>query len=352
MKLEECQFTLEEIKKIEQYRDTQADARLKQRFISLRMLAEKGSPEQIKRVLGVPQSTLKRWTESYYTQGLDALNSFQYKPKECSLSKEQQKELKQWVKENLPGNRETIVAYILKTYGVPYDESSVGKLLKQLGIKKLKPKLQAGKPPPIERQVRFFLDYHQFRQFAQLDPDFVQLFVDGAHLHHQLIPTLCWGDPQDPPVLQTNTGRQRLNILGAYNAETCDFIHLTEEANWDSSQVIRFLEKLLHRYHHCHSILLHLDNAPYFHSQKVRQWLESHPQIILCPLPPYAPNLNLIERLWRFIKGHLVRNRYYEKYKTFRAQAFRLLNHVSDFESEIKQLINHKFELVIGKSHA
>ncbi len=42
-------------------------------------------------------------------------------------------------------------------------------------------------------------------------------------------------------------------------------------------------------------------------------------------LPAYAPNLNLIERLWRFVKGKLVRNRYYEKYKTFRSKVFILL---------------------------
>ena len=73
------------------------------------------------------------------------------------------------------------------------------------------------------------------------------------------------------------------------------------------------------------------------------------PKIIINALPAYAPILNLIERLWRFVKGQLVRNRYYEKYKTFRANAFRLLNHLEDYADDLKTLINDNFEIVRQK---
>ncbi len=346
MKIEEYRFNAEAIEQLQRYRDHQSDGRLRQRFIALLMLAQGCTLDLIVLVLGISLSSLKRWVETYVQQGIEALNSFQYQSKSCYLNAEQSKELKQWVKENLPGNREVIQAHILKTYGVDYHLSSISKLLKRLGLKKLRPRLHPGKPPSLEKQVQFILRYHQLREFEQLDPAIVQLFVDGAHLIHQVIPALCWADPSHPPLLSTNTSRQRLNILGAYHPLTQELVHLTSEANCDANQVILFLDKVALRYAHCHSIILHLDNAPYFHATLVQQWLQEHPQVILNPLPAYAPNLNLIERLWRFVKEQLVHNRYYEKYKTFRASTFRLLNHISEFEAQLKTLINDKFELI------
>ncbi len=63
-------------------------------------------------------------------------------------------------------------------------------------------------------------------------------------------------------------------------------------------------------------------------------------------LPSYSPNLNLIERFWRFVKERLVKNTYYERYKTFRATVFRFLNHVDRYTDELKTLMVEKFEIV------
>jgi len=54
----------------------------------------------------------------------------------------------------------------------------------------------------------------------------------------------------------------------------------------------------------------------------------------------------LIERFWRFVKDKLVKNKYYEKYKTFRANVFRLLNHTDQYINEFKSLMVEKFEIV------
>ena len=78
--------------------------------------------------------------------------------------------------------------------------------------------------------------------------------------------------------------------------------------------------------------------------------LENHPKLQVEPLPPYAPNLNLIERFWRFVKEKLVKNTYYEKYKTFRAKTFQLLNHVDEYVHELETLMVEKFEIVKVKA--
>jgi transposase len=181
---------------------------------------------------------------------------------------------------------------------------------------------------------------------ASSEPGTAFLFGDGMHLVHQNVPALCWGDPKDPPILKTNTGRQRLNILGAYDPDSHRFIHLTGEENCDANRVIEYLELIIKVYRRAPGINLFLDNAKYFKAEAVRKWLEDHPKLQIQFLPAYAPNLNLIERLWRFVKEKLVKNTYYEKYKTFRAKAFQLLNHVDEHVDEIKSLMVEKFQIV------
>lgn len=177
-------------------------------------------------------------------------------------------------------------------------------------------------------------------------PGTVFLFGDGMHLIHQNIASFCWADPKNPPVLKTNTGRKRLNILGAYNPDSHSFVHLTGEENCDANRIIEYFELIMRVYRQAPKIILFLDNATYFKAHIVSDWLEDNSKLEIKFLPPYAPNLNLIERFWRFVKGKLVKNKYYKKYKTFRAKTFQLLNHTDKYVEEFKGLMVEKFEIV------
>jgi transposase len=181
---------------------------------------------------------------------------------------------------------------------------------------------------------------------AACEPGTVILFGDGMHLVHNNVPGLCWADPKDPLVLKTNTGRKRLNVLGAYNPDQHSFVHLTGEENCDAMRVIEYYKVILRAYRSAPRIILILDNASYYKAAVVTQWLEEHSKLQINFLPPYAPNLNLIERFWRFAKDKLVRNTYYEKYKTFRAKTFQFLNHVDQYVDELKTLMVEKFQIV------
>lgn len=81
-------------------------------------------------------------------------------------------------------------------------------------------------------------------------------------------------------------------------------------------------------------------------AKTVRDWLKEHPRPNLIFLPSYAPNLNLTERFWKFAKKKLVNNKYYPKYKIFRAKVFQFLNHTDEYLNELKTLMAEKFEIV------
>jgi len=100
--------------------------------------------------------------------------------------------------------------------------------------------------------------------------------------------------------IQAPAGRQRFNVLGAINAITQELVTVTNDAYINAESVCVLLDKL-HNLNLGVPITLFLDNARYQHCALVIEKAISL-QIELCFLPSYSPNLNLIERLWKFIK--------------------------------------------------
>lgn len=337
-------FSSDEKESLRKYRDEQYNPRLKNRFIVLLMLAESIAFSVAASIAGISEKTIKRWFKIYYLKGPDHLNSFNYKARQPRLTEEQVCKLTDWVKAVRPPCAKVVAEWIRENFGLSYCADSVRKIMKKNGLQLLRPKLVPGNPPSEEEQRNFVKEYNEISMFYNYGV--TTLFCDAMHLIHQTVPGLCWGDPADPPVFKTNSGRQRLNILGAYDPAGCKLVHHTGEANCDREQVIIFFEKILKAYRKSEFIVLILDNAPYFKAGDVREWLEKHPKIICRFLPPYAPNLNLIERFWRFVKEKMVRNNYFEKYKTFRCHTFRLLNNISNYKKKLKSLITENFEII------
>jgi transposase len=341
-------FPQEEIRQLQEYRNLQRDGRLKLRFVALLMLAEEVAIETVATVVGKCVKTIETWGEQYLTKGIDCLNSFNYQPKQVYLKPAQIEQLVAWVKETKPAKVKQSRAYITEQFRVTYTVEAVRQLLHRQGLRLLRPKVQPGKPPSEVEQREFVTNYEQMK--AECRPGTVFLYLDAMHLVHQNEPGLCWGDPKDPPVIKTNSGRKRLNILGGYNPADFSLLHVTGEASCNADRVVEFLDLVARQHADAPEVIMFSDNAKYFYAASVREWIEAHPTMWLCPLPPYAPNLNLIERLWKCVKEHLVRNTYYEKYKTFRAHVFRFLNHLEDHVEELKTLMVEKFQIIQPKT--
>lgn len=341
-------FRQEEIDQLRDYRDKQSDGRLKIRFVGLLMLAEDLAIKLVACLIGRSVKTLMNWGDQYLTKGIDCLNSFNYKPKQTYLKPSQIEQLVAWVKETAPAKTKQVRAYIKEQFKVMYTVEAVRQILHKQGLKRIRPKEVPGKAPSEEEQRAFVTQYEALK--AASEPGTVLAFGDAMHLVHQNEPGYCWGDPKNPPVIKTNSGRKRLNILGAYIPADHSFVHVTGEEMCNAERVLEFLETVEKAYISAPKIVLFLDNAKYFKATLVSEWLQEHPRLQLEALPTYAPNLNLIERFWKFVKEKLVKNSYYEKYKTFRAHVFRLLNHVDTYVEELKTLMVEKFQIITPKA--
>ena len=113
------------------------------------------------------------------------------------------------------------------------------------------------------------------------------------------------------------SGRQRFNVLGAWNAMTRQLIAVTNTTVVNTDTMCELLRKIAAQ-GLAGPITLVLDNARYQRNAVVQALAETL-GIELLFLPSYSPNLNLIERLWKFIKRHAVYGQYHPTFAEFRA---------------------------------
>jgi len=134
-----------------------------------------------------------------------------------------------------------------------------------------------------------------------------------------------------------------LNLHGAINAETME-LTLIESNTVNADSTINLLELIEQKYPCSSEILVILDNAKYHYSRSVKEFLEKS-KIRLIFLPSYSPNLNLIERLWKFFKKKVLYNQYYEKIDVFREACIKFFSNISDFQNELISLMSGGFDL-------
>ena len=89
-----------------------------------------------------------------------------------------------------------------------------------------------------------------------------------------------------------------------------------------------------------------LDNDRYYHSQIVKEFLKEHPRIVLKFMPPYSPNLNIIERLWKILRKKVVYNKFYLKFEDFRNQVILFLDNQIWKEKEFEKILLDNFQII------
>ena len=143
--------------------------------------------------------------------------------------------------------------------------------------------------------------------------------------------------------VQTFSGRQRYNVLGAINYMTKKVHTVTNVTYITATEICQMLQLVAAEYPN-KKIHIILDNARYQKCEIVTT-LAKNLGIELVYLPSYSPNLNLIERLWKFAKGKL-RVKYYSDFATFRSSIDTIIKNVdSVFKEQVSTLIGDKVQL-------
>jgi transposase len=179
------------------------------------------------------------------------------------------------------------------------------------------------------------------------DEEQVLLFLDPMHQIHNNENDYAWQPKglEGTKQVLANTGRKRLNIIGAINPVSLQPTVLLTEENCSAEVIEAFLEEVKKQYTQAKTICIILDNAKYQRSYLVQTTAKFF-NIDLIYLPPYSPNLNLIERLWRYFKKEVMKNRYYPDYKDFENAVELFFTNFNERVDEVKNLLNFKFGII------
>ena len=157
------------------------------------------------------------------------------------------------------------------------------------------------------------------------------------------MPFYGWIYKGEIKTIKGNSGRSRLNLNGALSLENLDITVLSEETI-NTHSMMRLMLKLEEK-QSIGEIYLIADNASYNHSYILHLFLTDHPRIHLKYLPPYSPNLNIIERLWRFFhEKH--RDKYFEKFKEFEQAVLAFFQNIHQYDAELKTLLTDSFQTI------
>lgn len=167
------------------------------------------------------------------------------------------------------------------------------------------------------------------------------LFMDAAHFVLQ--PFVCCLWCLTRLFIPAAAGRNRINVLGAVDAITKEVSTCANTTYICAESLIAFLKQLRKKY--CDKpVTIVLDNARYQHCLAVKNFAASI-NIELLFLPPYSPNLNIIERLWKFTKKQILHARYYEEPEKFHAAIKTFFKNINKkYNADLQTLLTLKFQ--------
>jgi len=270
------------------------------------------SPEEVVRALGFCRACIYNWLAMYRAGGWDALDARKRGGRRRKLSGPNLR----WVYRVVVGSdprqykfpfalwtRQAIGVLIYRQFKIRLSKNSVGRLLAQLGITPQKPLWRAYQQDP--ERVRQWVEEEYpaiAREAKRVGAEI--WFGDESGLRSDYHAGTTWGLKGQTPVVRTTGARYRLNLLSAVNRRG-KMRFMIEKSKLNAEVVCRFLDRLMEG--SARSIFLILDGHPIHKSGVVSAKVQSYKgRLHLYLLPPYSPELNPSEEIWREVKSHRV----------------------------------------------
>lgn len=284
--------------------------------------------------------TLRKYVENYRAGGLKKLLDNNYKGGFQKLSIQDCDALSAELEQNIYLNTKSICEYVFAKFNTKYSISGMTALLHRLGYVYKKPKLVPANPDE-DAQEYFLQEYIRFMKNKR-ENDAV-FFVDAVHPTWNSMATYGWMKKGMIRELKSNSGREKVNIHGAMNAETFETTIISSESNVNSDSTIALFEALETTYKLAANIYVILDNARYHFSASVMEYVATS-RIKMIFLPSYSPELNLIERLWKVFKKNVIYNKFYSSFKEFKKSCMHFFMNQSDHLEEIQLIMGDGLE--------
>jgi transposase len=311
---------------------------VRKKALTLLLHSGKIPTKHISVLLDVSENTSRNYLREYQTGGLQKMTEVRFRQPQSQL-KPFDEHIKQILNENTFSTVKQICAVVHEKFDISIKPSAMRSHLKGLGAKCRK---VGGIPAKANIQAQ-----EQFKN-DQLEPRLEEAkagkrevyFVDAAHFVLGAFLACIWCFVRR--FVRTPSGRKRFNVLGAINAVTKQFFMITNDTYITSVEVGELLRKLAA--FSIKPITVVLDNARYQRCKYVMAIAEElHIELLF--LPPYSPNLNLIERLWKIVKKHCLNAKYHSDFGQFRHAIVDFLEHMQERNgNELNSALSLKFQ--------
>jgi transposase len=335
-------------RELERRRHQTPDKRVYERLSAVLWVADGEPRSEVADLLGRSVRQLADWLRLFRNRGLDALCTLQHRGDPGNLSAEQVERFKQEIRTGRFRTSAQIRLWVEEAFGVSYTPSGIKDLLRRVGASYHKVTGFLWKADP-DQQHEFVAHYERQKSAAQRPGArrTRRYFVDACHpLWGLELVYACWLLLGQRFLAGMGSGRQRLNILGAYCPDDQEYLDLRlTRDNINGEQFVNLLRLLRATHPETERFVLYLDRARYYGSPVVKDWLRRHPEFELEPLPTYSPNLNLIERLWKFLRQRSL-SRWHQTFEAMQTAVSEVLDHLSDYRKELNTLMTEHFHIV------
>jgi transposase len=290
------------------------DGRIRDRIKAVLLFDKGWTFRQIAEALFISDEAVRNHIEDYN-------NAQKLRPEsggsQEKLSSQQSQQLETHLLEHTYLYVKDIVAYVEITFGIKYTVQGLCNWLHRHCFSYKKPAVVPGKANE-QQQKEWIAEYEKLR--AELPANETICFIDGVHPTHNVQPAYGWIKKGVRKEIPTNSGRSRLNLSGAVDVISHKVIvHADQTLN--ASSTIAFFERIKNAYPDKEKVHVFCDNARYYKNKDVHEYLQTS-KIKLHFLPPYSPNLNPIERLWKWMKERVIYNAYYPEFDEFKSAIF------------------------------
>ena len=280
------------------------------RIRAVEQVQEGESPENVIRSLGFTRSCIYTWLARYRAGGWGALKARALKGRPWKVRPAQMRWLYQTVVGKSPlqfrfefalWTREMIRIVLREQFGLELSVTSVGRLLKQLGLTCQRPLFRAMEQDPERVRQWRERDYPVIRQEARRVGAAIY-FGDEAGVRSDCHAGTTWGVRGQTPVVRSSGKRSSVNMISAVSARG-HLRFMLAKGRINGLVFTEFLKRLMHGA--SHPIFLILDGGSYHYRRPVKSYVASQEgRLRLFFLPPYSPELNPDEQVWNHVKHH------------------------------------------------
>jgi transposase len=238
------------------------------------------------------------------------------------------------------GKKAVLQNYIESNYGLKYSLSGLQKLLARIGhsykaIRRIPGNADVSKQAAFIKKIDLLV--------SELSDKQTIMYMDSVHPQHNTVCSKVWIEKGTQRWIPSNTGRERVNINGIYNPFTQEVY--TEQASTINAKVtIKLLKQVIDKNPNLETIYLVSDNARYNKCEEVATFLATQDKIKMCYLPPYSPNLNLIERLWKVMHEQVINLKYYDVLPKFKKAINDFFDNIAQYKQILKNRITFNFQ--------